>query len=82
MSEYRVISVPLSNDGKTVKALYIHVSGPLTEIEWQRLIDVLYACKPGLVVDTELVSVENSLGLMWAPTPAPEIRARLTEETT
>lgn len=58
------LTLPLSNDGKTVRVVFMSLPGQLTDAEFDRLMAVLDVLKPGIVVES---------GAEWALRPeAPD----------
>jgi hypothetical protein len=49
MSYTRYITIPLSNDGKTVRCMTIDGDLPMTQAEWDRMLEILEAIRPGLI---------------------------------
>jgi hypothetical protein len=45
------LTLPLSNDGKTVRSVFVSFPGRLTAVEWERLLAYLDVMKPGLVAE-------------------------------
>lgn len=51
MSRDLDLNLPVSNDGKTVRVVFISLPGQLSPVEWARLRNVLDVLEPGLVTD-------------------------------
>jgi hypothetical protein len=55
------LTLPLSNDGRTIRSVFMSLPGQLTAVEWDRLMAILDVLKPGLVAtETETLAGASS----------------------